>query len=159
MILTWSSSNLPLIVAIVHFLHGFFSRICPFPTFWFYPRWGLAFSNALYSISQEICIRFLHCCHLLWLYIDWFSHIHQAYFWVALWQSNDCPSASKQPWWIWINTSCEFIMNDCITTTKQSTTKTCEYFLGYTVLYCSQIWHRSSLKQLHKETPSLHDHN
>ena len=31
------------------------------------------------------------------------------------------------------NTSCEFIMNDCITTTKQSTTKPCAYFLGYTV--------------------------
>ena len=33
-----------------------------------------------YSISQEICARFLLCCALLWLYIDWFSHIHQAYF-------------------------------------------------------------------------------
>ena len=33
-----------------------------------------------YSISLEICIRFLLCCALLWLYIDWFSHIHQAYF-------------------------------------------------------------------------------
>ena len=40
---------------------------------------------------------------------------------------------AKQPWWIWINTSCEFIMNDCITTTKQRTTKPCAYFLGYTV--------------------------
>ena len=40
---------------------------------------------------------------------------------------------AKQPWWIWINTSCEFIMNDCITTTKQTTTKPCAYFLGYTV--------------------------
>ena len=40
---------------------------------------------------------------------------------------------AKQPWWIWINTSCEFIMNDSITTTKQSTTKPCAYFLGYTV--------------------------
>ena len=40
---------------------------------------------------------------------------------------------AKQPWWIWINTSGEFIMNDCITTTKQSTTKPCAYFLGYTV--------------------------
>ena len=29
-----------------------------------------------YSISQEICTRFLLCCALLWLYIDWFSHIH-----------------------------------------------------------------------------------
>ena len=43
------------------------------------------------------------------------------------------PAPAKQPWWIWINTSSEFIMNDCITTTKQSTTKPCAYFLGYTV--------------------------
>ena len=45
------------------------------------------------------------------------------------------PVPAKQPWWIWINTSCEFIMNDCITTTKQSTTKSCAYFLGYTVVH------------------------
>ena len=45
------------------------------------------------------------------------------------------PVPAKQPWWIWINTSCEFIMHDCITTTKQSTTKPCAYFMGYTV------WH------------------
>ena len=44
------------------------------------------------------------------------------------------PVPAKQPWWIWINASCEFIMNDCITTTKQSTTKPCAYFLGYTVM-------------------------
>ena len=43
------------------------------------------------------------------------------------------PVPAKQPWWIWINTSCEFIMNDCITTTKKSTIKPCAYFLGYTV--------------------------
>ena len=43
------------------------------------------------------------------------------------------PVPAKQPWWIWINTSCEFIMNDCTTTTRQSTTKPCAYFLGYTV--------------------------
>ena len=43
------------------------------------------------------------------------------------------PVPVKQPWWIWLNTSCEFIINDCITTTKQSTTKPCAYFLGYTV--------------------------
>ena len=43
------------------------------------------------------------------------------------------PVPAKQPWWIGINTSCEFIMNDCITTTKQRTTKLCAYFLGYTV--------------------------
>ena len=44
------------------------------------------------------------------------------------------PVPAKQPWWIWINTSCEFIMNDCIITTRQSTTKPCAYFLGYTVM-------------------------
>ena len=49
------------------------------------------------------------------------------------------PVPAKQPWWIWINTSCEFIMNDCITTTKQRTTKPCAYFLGYTV-YASENW-------------------
>ena len=50
------------------------------------------------------------------------------------------PVPAKQPWWIWINTSCELIMNDCITTTKQSTTKPCAYFLGYTVhLNCYRI--------------------
>ena len=51
------------------------------------------------------------------------------------------PVPAKQPWWIWINTSCEFIMNDCTTTTKQSTTKPCAYFLGYTV-NASQRCHR-----------------
>ena len=44
------------------------------------------------------------------------------------------PVPAKQPWWIWINTSYEFIMNDCITTTKQSTTKPCA-----DILYCR--WH------------------
>ena len=62
------------------------------------------------------------------------------------------PVPAKQPWWIWINTSCEFIMNDCITTTKQSTTKPCAYFLGYTVIdyylmasnhILNQCWHQS----------------
>ena len=43
------------------------------------------------------------------------------------------PVPAKQPWWIWINAWCEFIMNDCITTTKQRTTKPCAYFLGYIV--------------------------
>ena len=45
----------------------------------------------------------------------------------------NAPVPAKQPWWIWINTSCEFIMDDCITITKQSTTKPCAYFLGNTV--------------------------
>ena len=52
---------------------------------------------------------------------------------LALWQSNDCPSASKATL-MNIDKYCEFIMNDCITTTKQSTTKPCAYFLG---IYCT----------------------
>ena len=67
------------------------------------------------------------------------------------------PVPAKQSWWIWINTSCEFIMNDCITTTKQSTTKPCAYFLGYTVcihkiLTCVPVvcleWHTGPLCRL-----------
>ena len=51
------------------------------------------------------------------------------------------PVPAKQPWWIWINTSCEFIMNVCITTTKQSTTKPCAYFLGF-ILQSSRTGYR-----------------
>ena len=47
------------------------------------------------------------------------------------------PVPAKQPWWIWINTSCEFIMNDCITTTKQSTTKPCAYSWDILYFTCS----------------------
>ena len=53
------------------------------------------------------------------------------------------PVPAKQPWWIWINTSCEFILNDSITTTKQSTTKPCAYFLGYTVCVTRPQWVKS----------------
>ena len=57
------------------------------------------------------------------------------------------PVPAKQPWWIWINASCEFIMNDCITTTKQSTAKPCAYFLGYTVCYNFQLSMRLFIRQ------------
>ena len=36
------------------------------------------------------------------------------------------PVPAKQPWWIWINTSCEFIMNDCITTTSRPVAYSCQ---------------------------------
>ena len=62
------------------------------------------------------------------------------------------PVPAKQPWWIWINTSCEFIMNDCITTTKQSTTKPCAYFLGYTVyinfIIVIWLWNKKEMSPL-----------
>ena len=70
------------------------------------------------------------------------------------------PVPAKQPWWIWINTSCEFIMNDCITTTKLSTTKPCAYFLGYTVgvnintdlLSCVHQWTTFSNTEIKSQT-------
>ena len=86
-----------------------------------------------YSISQEICTRFLLCCALLWLYIDWFFPYPSGLLHWHCGNLTISPVPAKQPWWIWMNTSREFIMNDCITTTKQSTTKPCAYFLGYTV--------------------------
>ena len=48
------------------------------------------------------------CCALLWLYIDWFP-ISIRLTSLALWHSNDCPSASKatlmnmDKYFIWIN--------------------------------------------------------
>ena len=87
----------------------------------------------IYSISQEICTRFyaLLCFVVVihWLIFPYPSgllHWHCGNLTIA-------PVPAKQPWWIWINTSCKFIMNDCITTTKQSTAKPYAYFLGYTV--------------------------
>ena len=61
------------------------------------------------------------------------------------------PVPAKQPWWIWINTSCEIIMNDCITTTKQSTTKPCACFLGYTV-YTSRVGKQSLTRKYNDTT-------
>ena len=65
---------------------------------------------------------------LIYPYPSGLLHWHCGYLTIA-------PVPAMQPWWIWINTWCEFIMNDCITTTKPSTTKPCAYFLGYTVFY------------------------
>ena len=108
--------------------------------------------------------------HLLWLNIDNLSHYDIQYIprnmhtvfallcfvvvihWLIFpypsgllhWHCGNltiAPVPAKQPWWIWINTSCEFIMNDCITTTKQSTTKPCAYLLGYTVACHSKLGH------------------
>ena len=64
---------------------------------------------------------------LIFPYPSGLLHWHCGYLTIA-------PVPAKQPWWMWINTSYEFIMNDCITTTKQSTAKPCAYFLGYTVV-------------------------
>ena len=65
------------------------------------------------------------------------------------------PAPAKQPWWIWINTSCEFIMNDCITTTKQSTTKPCAYSLGYTVSYTLRLKGAPVVNTVYRETSNI----
>ena len=78
----------------------------------------------MHMVFALLCFVVTHW--LIFPYQSGLLHWHCGYLTIA-------PVPAKQPWWIWINTSCEFIMNDCITTTKQSTTKPCAYFLGYTV--------------------------
>ena len=57
------------------------------------------------------------------------------------------PVPAKQPWWIWINTSCEYIMNDCITTTKQSTDQK-HVHISWDILYKdSNVEDVKSIKQ------------
>ena len=68
-----------------HFMHLFVADSnTSYTQIYFHTIQSIALSDKsyhdIYSISQEICTRFLLCCALLWLYIDWFSHIHQAYF-------------------------------------------------------------------------------
>ena len=86
----------------------------------------------MYSISQDICTGFPLLCFLV--VIHWLIFPYPPG--LLRWHCGNltiAPVPAKQPWWIWINTSCEIIMNDYITTRKQSTTKPCAYFLGYTV--------------------------
>ena len=79
----------------------------------------------MHTVSALLC--FVVVIHwLIFPYPSGLFHWHRGNLTIA-------PVPAKQPWWIWINASCEFIMSDCITTTKQSTTKPCAYFLGYTV--------------------------
>ena len=71
------------------------------------------------------------------------------------------PVPAKQPWWKLINTSCEFIMNNCITTTKQSIAKPCAYFLGYTVVlgHCHIAFHHDIFEWTFNDHLSFHKWN
>ena len=91
-----------------------------------YPRFQIQYiPRNMHTVFALLC--FVVVIHwLIFPYPSGLLHWHCGNLTIA-------PVPAKQPWWIWINTSCEFIMNDCITTTKQSTTKPCAYFLGYTV--------------------------
>ena len=70
-----------------------------------YGRNGLQLGMLMYSISQEICTRFLLCCG--YTLTDFLISIRLTS--LALWQSNDCPSASKatlmnmDKYFIWIH--------------------------------------------------------
>ena len=85
--------------------------------------------NIQYIPRNTVCALLCFVVVIHWLIFPYPSgllHWHWGNLTIA-------PVPAKQPWWIWMNASFEFIMNDCITTTKQSTTKPCAYFLGYTV--------------------------
>ena len=95
--------------------------------------WNMFYSNAwdiqyiptnMHTVFALLC--FVVVIHwLIFPYPSGLLHWHCGNLTIA-------PVPAKQPWWIWISTSCETSMNDYITTTKQSTTKPCAYFLGYT---------------------------
>ena len=115
------------------------------------------YSNSVCDVTIQYIPRNMHTVFallcfvvvILWLIFPYPSgllHWHCGNLTIA-------PVPAKQPWWIWINTSCEFIMNDCITTTKQSTTKPRAYFLGYTVWHTPEgfyIWRSAWWYKLHK---------
>ena len=93
--------------------------------------------------AHGFCFAVLCCGYTLTV----FSHIHLAYFTstVAIWRLPQCQQSNPDEW---INTSFEFMMNDYITTTKQSTTKPCAYFLGYTVVQYGWItWRKIMIKR------------
>ena len=105
-------------------------------------RWLQYISRNMHTVFALLC--FVVVIHWLILpYTSGLLHWHCGNPTIA-------PVPAKQPWWIWINTSCEFIMNDCITTTKQSTTKPCAYFLGYTVRGLKHV--KSTIKSHNKAT-------
>ena len=105
--------------------------------------WGLVFEYILNKFDIWICCSIQYIprkMHTVFALLCFVVVIHWLIFpypsGLLHWHCGNltiAPVPAKQPWWIWINTSCEFIINDCITTTKQSTTKPCAYCLGYTV--------------------------
>ena len=121
-------------------------RTCKLRRAWTNLDWGIDQYLQLQYIPRNMHTVFALLCFVVvihWLIFPYPSgllHWHCGNLTIA-------PVPAKQPWWIWINTSCEFIMNECITTTKQSTTKPCAYFLGYTVWF-SVRRNYSSMSQL-----------
>ena len=113
------------------------------------PRWLQYIPRNMHTVFALLC--FVVVIHwLIFPYPSGLLHWHCGNLTIA-------PVPAKQPWWIGINTSCEFIMNDCITTTKQSTTKPCAYFLGYTVFMMASHQQGSVTRdQFHSECPNYY---
>ena len=107
----------------------------------YWPVWEKCHQSTLYCSKTHSMVQYIpRNMHTVFALLCFVVVIHWLIFpypsGLLHWHCGNltiAPVPAKQPWWIWINTSCEFIMNDCITTTKQSTTKPCAYFLGYTV--------------------------
>ena len=103
--------------------HYVFCQFVPCREFTVYPK---KYAHGFWLLCFVVVIHWL-----IFPYPSGLLHWHCGNLTIA-------PVPAKQPWWIWINTSFEFIMNDYITTTKHSTTKPCAYFLGYTGYYWDQ---------------------
>ena len=117
-------SNLKNVVSEHKWRMTFMSNSCEFVRTWM-PQTKTTFDETVYpkKYAHGFCFAVLCCGYTL---TDFPISIRLTS--LALWHLTIAPVPAKQPWWIWINTSCEFIMNDCITTIKQSTTKPCAYF-------------------------------
>ena len=111
------------IISMIAWWHKTEGAIC---IFWTHTGYQVQYIPInMHTVFALLC--FVVVIHwLIFPYLSGLLHWHCGNLTIA-------PVPAKQRWGIWINTSCEFIMNDCITTTKQSTTKPCAYFLGYTV--------------------------
>ena len=122
--------------------HLWTTFLFPFTAWFFLPALPLQYiPRNMHTVFALLC--FVVVIHwLIYPYPSGLLHWHCGNLTIV-------PVPAKQPWWIWINTSYEFIMNDCITTTKQSTTKPCAYYLGYTVCpYISLLLSRTVKKHV-----------
>ena len=147
----WRHYNAGLVHVMIRWLFEATSLLQPMPItiqyHQFYSEYALVRKMSAKCVQDAVCPKGLHLIqyiprnvHTIFALLCFDVVIHWLIFpypsGLLHWHCGNltiAPVPAKQPWWIWINTSCEFIMNDCITTTKQSTTKPWAYFLGYTV--------------------------
>ena len=107
--------------------------------------------NFIYSISQEICTRFVVLCFVVVMQSfimnshEVFIHIHQGCF-----AGTGAIVRLPQCQWSKLDGYGKISQCTCITTTKQ---KPCAYFLGYTVLEWSQF--QATIQYVNKDK-SLH---